>query len=88
MDTIEWNGSLFGEHSSKSDPVWELSTAEGNRGNMQITQQVSFPTDVLQELLWVHAVSEREAVALFMEHSFKDDRWELQKSLMVLFLNI
>ncbi|KAK2488601.1 hypothetical protein MC885_011079 [Smutsia gigantea] len=48
----------------------------------QMVQRVSLPTDTLQELLDVHAACEREAVAIFMEHSFKDDKWEFQQKLM------
>ena len=39
----------------------------------QMAQQVRLPTDTLQELLDVHAACEKEAIAVFMEHSFKDD---------------
>ncbi|KAK1339816.1 hypothetical protein QTO34_018373 [Cnephaeus nilssonii] len=39
----------------------------------QMAQRVSFPTDTLQELLDLHAACEREAIAIFMENSFKDD---------------
>ncbi|XP_039072566.1 guanylate-binding protein 4-like [Hyaena hyaena] len=46
----------------------------------QMAQRVRFPTDTLQELLDVHADCEREAIAVFMEHSFKDDKRELQKT--------
>ncbi|KAF0872888.1 GBP6 protein, partial [Crocuta crocuta] len=45
----------------------------------QMAQRVRFPTDTLQELLDVHADCEREAIAVFMEHSFKDDKREFQK---------
>ncbi|KAM9687371.1 uncharacterized protein ACIGJ3_004830 isoform 5-T8 [Trichechus inunguis] len=48
----------------------------------QMAQCMRFPTDTLQELLDVHAACEREAIALFMEHSFKDDKREFQKNLM------
>uniref|UniRef100_A0A8I3W127 GB1/RHD3-type G domain-containing protein n=1 Tax=Callithrix jacchus TaxID=9483 RepID=A0A8I3W127_CALJA len=48
----------------------------------QMTQQVKFPTDTLQELLDVHAACEREAIAIFMEHSFKDENQEFQKMLV------
>ncbi|XP_077602158.1 guanylate-binding protein 3-like [Crocuta crocuta] len=46
----------------------------------QMAQRVRFPTDTLQELLDVHADCEREAIAVFMEHSFKDDKREFQKT--------
>ncbi|XP_008152966.2 guanylate-binding protein 6-like [Eptesicus fuscus] len=48
----------------------------------QMTQRVSFPTDSLQELLDLHAACEREAIAIFMENSFKDDNQEFQKNLV------
>ncbi|XP_036774247.1 guanylate-binding protein 4-like isoform X2 [Manis pentadactyla] len=48
----------------------------------QMAQRVSLPTDTLQELLDVHAACEQEAVAIFMEHSFKDDKREFQQKLM------
>uniref|UniRef100_A0A8C7C009 GB1/RHD3-type G domain-containing protein n=1 Tax=Neovison vison TaxID=452646 RepID=A0A8C7C009_NEOVI len=47
----------------------------------QMAQRVRLPTDTLQELLDVHAHCEREAIAVFMEHSFKDDKREFQKKL-------
>ncbi|XP_019269628.1 guanylate-binding protein 4-like [Panthera pardus] len=48
----------------------------------QMAQRVSFPTDTLQELLDVHTDCEREAIAVFMEHSFKDDKRSFQKKLV------
>ncbi|VTJ89409.1 Hypothetical predicted protein [Marmota monax] len=42
----------------------------------QMAQRVQFPTDTLQELLEVHTACEREAITVFMEHSFKDDKQE------------
>lgn len=50
----------------------------------QMAQRVKLPTDTLQELLDVHADCEREAIAVFMEHSFKDDKREFQKKLVEL----
>uniref|UniRef100_A0A8C9QMU9 GB1/RHD3-type G domain-containing protein n=1 Tax=Spermophilus dauricus TaxID=99837 RepID=A0A8C9QMU9_SPEDA len=50
----------------------------------QMAQRVQFPTDTLQELLEVHVACEREAIAVFMEHSFKDDKQEFQKKLVVI----
>ncbi|KAK2107061.1 Guanylate-binding protein 6 [Saguinus oedipus] len=50
--------------------------------SQQMTQQVRFPTDTLQELLDVHAACEREAIAVFMEHSFKDENQEFQGKLV------
>ncbi|KAB1268574.1 Guanylate-binding protein 4 [Camelus dromedarius] len=49
----------------------------------QMAQRVTLPTDTLQGLLEVHAACEREAIAVFMEHSFKDDKREFQKKLVV-----
>uniref|UniRef100_A0A8D2AST0 GB1/RHD3-type G domain-containing protein n=1 Tax=Sciurus vulgaris TaxID=55149 RepID=A0A8D2AST0_SCIVU len=48
----------------------------------QMAQRVELPTDTLQELLEVHATCEREAIAVFMEHSFKDENQEFQKELV------
>ncbi|XP_076976463.1 guanylate-binding protein 7-like [Tamandua tetradactyla] len=48
----------------------------------QMVQRVRLPTDTLQELLDVHTGCEREAVAIFMEHSFKDDKQEFHKQLL------
>nr|KAF6444214.1 hypothetical protein HJG59_008523 [Molossus molossus] len=47
-----------------------------------MAQRVSFPTDSLQELLDLHAACEREAIAIFMERSFKDDDQMFQKKLV------
>ncbi|NP_001276421.1 guanylate-binding protein 3 isoform X2 [Mus musculus] len=49
----------------------------------QMAQRMRLPTDTLQELLTVHAACEKEAIAVFMEHSFKDDEQEFQKKLVV-----
>ncbi|EPY72656.1 hypothetical protein CB1_111004001, partial [Camelus ferus] len=48
----------------------------------QMAQRVTLPMDTLQGLLEVHAACEREAIAVFMEHSFKDDKREFQKKLV------
>nr|XP_036852213.1 guanylate-binding protein 4-like isoform X2 [Manis javanica] len=53
-----------------------------NHYSEQMAQRVSLPTDTLQELLDVHTACEQEAVAIFMEHSFKDDKREFQQKLM------
>ncbi|XP_010329418.1 guanylate-binding protein 6-like [Saimiri boliviensis] len=50
--------------------------------SQQMAQRVRFPTDTLQELLDVHTACEREAIAIFMEHSFKDENQEFQKMLV------
>ena len=54
----------------------------------KMTQRLSLPTDTFQELLEVHAAYEKEAIAIFMEHSFKDENHEFQKNLVVICLNI
>ncbi|EDL82352.1 rCG28728, isoform CRA_b [Rattus norvegicus] len=48
----------------------------------QMAQRLRLPTDTLQELLEVHSACEKEAIAVFMEHSFKDDEQEFQKRLV------
>ncbi|XP_014389655.1 PREDICTED: guanylate-binding protein 7-like [Myotis brandtii] len=48
----------------------------------QMAQRVSFPTDTLQELLDLHTACEKEAIAIFMEHSFKDDNQVFRKKLL------
>ncbi|XP_040854767.1 guanylate-binding protein 4-like isoform X1 [Ochotona curzoniae] len=47
----------------------------------QMAQRVAFPTDTLQELLDVHTACEKEAIEIFMDHSFKDDNFEFQHKL-------
>lgn len=49
----------------------------------QMAQRVRLPTDTLQELLDVHSACEKEAIAVFMEHSFKDENQQFQKDLVV-----
>lgn len=48
----------------------------------QMAKKLKLPTDTLQELLDVHTACEREAIAVFMEHSFKDENQEFQKNLV------
>lgn len=43
---------------------------EDHHYSEQMARQITFPTDTLQELLDVHTDCEREAIAVFMEHSF------------------
>ncbi|XP_069862431.1 guanylate-binding protein 7-like isoform X3 [Dipodomys merriami] len=50
--------------------------------SQHMAQQLRLPTEDLQELLDVHATCEREAIAVFMELSFKDDKREFQNDLM------
>ncbi|XP_032157903.1 guanylate-binding protein 6-like [Mustela erminea] len=55
-----------------------------NHYSEQMSQRLALPTDTLQELLDVHADCEKEAIEVFMKHSFKDDKQEFQKSLVEL----
>ncbi|XP_047583782.1 guanylate-binding protein 6-like [Lutra lutra] len=55
-----------------------------NHYSEQMSQRLTLPTDTLQELLDVHADCEREAIAVFMKHSFKDDKQDFQKTLVEL----
>ncbi|XP_058992252.1 guanylate-binding protein 6 [Mustela lutreola] len=55
-----------------------------NHYSEQMSQRLTLPTDTLQELLDVHADCEKEAIEVFMKHSFKDDKQEFQKSLVEL----
>uniref|UniRef100_A0A8C5P3G0 Guanylate-binding protein 6-like n=1 Tax=Jaculus jaculus TaxID=51337 RepID=A0A8C5P3G0_JACJA len=55
-----------------------------DRYSEQMAQRLELPTDTLQELLDVHMACEKEAIAVFMEHSFKDENREFQKTLMEL----
>ncbi|XP_004639333.1 guanylate-binding protein 4-like [Octodon degus] len=48
----------------------------------QMAQRLQLPTDTLQELLDVHAACEKEAIAVFMESSFKDENQEFQEQLV------
>ncbi|XP_031231547.1 guanylate-binding protein 4-like isoform X2 [Mastomys coucha] len=50
----------------------------------QMAQRVRLPTATLQELLDEHAACEKEAIAVFMEHSFKDENQQFQKNLVVI----
>ncbi|XP_075414233.1 guanylate-binding protein 4 [Tenrec ecaudatus] len=52
------------------------------RYKQEMAQRLVFPTDTLQELLDVHGACEKEAVALFMDHSFKDENQEFHKQLV------
>uniref|UniRef100_A0A8C0XPM8 GB1/RHD3-type G domain-containing protein n=1 Tax=Castor canadensis TaxID=51338 RepID=A0A8C0XPM8_CASCN len=57
-----------------------------NNYSEQMAQRLGLPTDTLQELLDVHTAYEREAIANFMELSFKDENQEFQKMLVVIHL--
>ncbi|KAM5256394.1 guanylate-binding protein 6-like [Ctenodactylus gundi] len=50
--------------------------------SQQMAQRVRLPTDTLEELLDAHAACEKEAIAVFMERSFKDENREFQKELV------
>ncbi|XP_007641529.1 guanylate-binding protein 6 [Cricetulus griseus] len=50
----------------------------------QMTQRLRLPTDTLEELLDEHTACEKEAIAVFMEHSFKDENQQFQKKLLEL----
>ena len=54
----------------------------------QIAQRLNLPTDTLKELLEVHAACEKEAIAVFMECSFKDENQDFQLKLAVMWPRI
>ena len=54
----------------------------------QMAQRLRLPTDTLQELLDVHTACEKEAIAVFMEHSFKDETQQFQKKLLVMLVSL
>lgn len=54
----------------------------------QMAQRVRFPTDTLQELLDLHTTCEKEAIAIFVMHSFKDHKRLFHKKLVVIWLSI
>ena len=56
--------------------------------NEQMGQRLRLPTDTLQELLDVHTACEKEAIAVFMEHSFKDENQQFQKKLLVMLVSL
>ncbi|XP_004635827.1 guanylate-binding protein 1-like [Octodon degus] len=49
--------------------------------DQQMGQKVQLPTDTLRELLDLHGSCEREAIQIFMKHSFKDVGQEFQRKL-------
>ncbi|XP_036774250.1 guanylate-binding protein 4-like isoform X1 [Manis pentadactyla] len=53
-----------------------------NHYSKEMTQGVSLPTDSLQELLKKHGDCEKEAIAVFIENSFRDDERKFQKKLV------
>uniref|UniRef100_A0A7N4UZ40 GB1/RHD3-type G domain-containing protein n=1 Tax=Sarcophilus harrisii TaxID=9305 RepID=A0A7N4UZ40_SARHA len=44
--------------------------------------KVNFPTETLQDLLSLHTLCEKEALSIFMKHSFKDENQKFQKELV------
>lgn len=50
----------------------------------QMAQRLRLPTDTLQELLDEHTACEKEAIAVFMEHSFKDESHQFLEKLVVI----
>uniref|UniRef100_A0A4X2JW75 GB1/RHD3-type G domain-containing protein n=1 Tax=Vombatus ursinus TaxID=29139 RepID=A0A4X2JW75_VOMUR len=48
----------------------------------QMVLKVDFPTETLQDLLNLHTDCEKEAISIFMKHSFKDDTHKFQKELV------
>lgn len=50
----------------------------------QMAQRLKLPTDTLQELLDEHTACEKEAISVFMEHSFKDENQLFLKKLVKL----
>ncbi|KAM8998763.1 guanylate-binding protein 6 isoform X3 [Sarcophilus harrisii] len=48
----------------------------------QMALKVDFPTETLQDLLSVHTLCEKEALSIFMKHSFKDENQKYQKELV------
>ncbi|XP_036612978.1 guanylate-binding protein 4-like [Trichosurus vulpecula] len=48
----------------------------------QMVLKVIFPTETLQDLLSLHTNCEKEAISIFMKHSFKDDTHKFQKKLV------
>ncbi|XP_003418519.1 guanylate-binding protein 6 [Loxodonta africana] len=53
----------------------------------QMAQSVKLPTDTVQELLDAHTASEKEAIAVFMEHCFRDENQEFQKMFVEIIKN-
>uniref|UniRef100_A0A8C2UYL5 GB1/RHD3-type G domain-containing protein n=1 Tax=Chinchilla lanigera TaxID=34839 RepID=A0A8C2UYL5_CHILA len=53
----------------------------------QMVQRVRFPADTLEELLNEHSACEKEAIAVFMERSFKDEDGKFQTQLVATIQN-
>ncbi|XP_064138280.1 guanylate-binding protein 4-like [Loxodonta africana] len=58
-----------------------------NHYSEQMAQCLRLPTDTLQELLDAHMACEKEVIAVFMEHCFKDENHEFQKMLVEIIEN-
>ncbi|XP_008072381.1 guanylate-binding protein 6-like [Carlito syrichta] len=56
--------------------------AAADHYSQQMAQRVTFPTNTLQELLDADEACEKEAIAVFMERSFKDENQEFQRKLV------
>ncbi|XP_058394450.1 guanylate-binding protein 6-like [Diceros bicornis minor] len=90
VDTINSGGVPCLENAVTTLAQCENSVAmqkAADHYSEQMAQRIRFPTDTLQELLGVHTACEKEAIAVFMEHSFKDDQQEFQKKLMEIIKN-
>ncbi|GAB1288191.1 Guanylate-binding protein 7 [Apodemus speciosus] len=77
VDAINTGTVPFLENAVKTLTECENSAAvqkAADHYSEQMAQRVRIPTDRLQELLDVHAACEKQAIAVFMEYSFKDDR--------------
>ncbi|CAO2600296.1 Guanylate-binding protein 1 [Lemmus lemmus] len=55
--------------------------------DQQMSQKVQLPTENLQELLDLHRASEKEAIKIFMENSFKDVNQVFLRELVVIVLS-
>ena len=53
----------------------------------QMSQKLKLPTETLQELTGVHRASEKEAIKIFMQNSFKDINQVFLTQLEVIFLS-
>lgn len=55
--------------------------------DQQMSQKLQLPTENLQELLDLHRASEKEAIKIFMENSFKDANQVFLTELVVIVLS-
>ena len=56
------------------------------QNDQQMSQKLQLPSETLQELLDLHSATEKEAIEVFMKHSFKDVDQVFQKKLGVCLL--